>query len=132
MGGPASPSERSHASRRHRAAVSSGSAAAAGRFDAIVIGSGFGGAVAACRLAEKGLAVLVLERGRTWAPEDYPSATGSDWVWNRHQPEREHGWIDLRVFNDVAVVQSAGVGGGSLIGASVATAAGPQVFDQGW
>lgn len=104
----------------------------AGRFDAIVIGSGFGGAVTACRLAEKGLEVLVLERGQAWTPDDYPSATGKDWVWNRHQPEREHGWIDLRVFNDVAVVQGAGVGGGSLVGASVCVEAAPQVFGEGW
>ena len=33
-------------------------------FDAVVIGSGFGGAVTACRLAEKGYSVLVLERDR--------------------------------------------------------------------
>ena len=33
-------------------------------FDAIVIGSGFGGAITACRLAEAGMKVLVLERGR--------------------------------------------------------------------
>jgi cholesterol oxidase len=112
--------------------VPSGAPRTAGRFDAIVIGSGFGGAVAACRLAEKGLSVLVLERGRAWTPADYPSATGKDWVWNRHQPEREHGWIDLRVFNDVAAVQGAGVGGGSLIGASVFVEAAAQVFDQGW
>jgi cholesterol oxidase len=112
--------------------VPSGADPAAGRFDAIVIGSGFGGAVAACRLAEQGLEVLVLERGRAWTPADYPSATGKDWVWNRHQPEREHGWIDLCVFNDVAAVQGAGVGGGSLVGASVFVEAAPQVFDQGW
>ena len=112
--------------------MSSSATSAAGRFDAIVIGSGFGGAVTASRLAERGLKILVLERGRTWTPSDYPSATGKDWVWNRHQPEREHGWIDLRVFNDVAVVQGAGVGGGSLAGASVAVEAAPQAFERGW
>ena len=39
------------------------------RFDVIVIGSGFGGAITARRLAEKGMRVLVLERGRRWEPE---------------------------------------------------------------
>ena len=42
-------------------------------FDAIVIGSGFGGAVSALRLAEGGYRVLVLERGRRWHRLEYPS-----------------------------------------------------------
>lgn len=38
------------------------------RFDAIVVGSGFGGSVSAARLAERGLRVLILERGPWWGP----------------------------------------------------------------
>jgi len=37
--------------------------------DVIVVGSGFGGAVTAARLAQRGLRVLVLERGPWWGPE---------------------------------------------------------------
>ena len=33
-------------------------------YDVIIIGSGFGGSGTACRLAEKGLCALVLERER--------------------------------------------------------------------
>ena len=42
-------------------------------YDVVIVGSGFGGAVAACRLAHAGRSVLVLERGRRWAPQDYPN-----------------------------------------------------------
>ena len=41
-------------------------------YDFIVIGSGFGGSVSAMRLAEKGYAVLVLERGKRFNDEDLP------------------------------------------------------------
>ena len=40
----------------------------AGDYDAIVIGSGFGGGAAACRMAEAGMHVAILERGRRWCP----------------------------------------------------------------
>src|SRR5690348_6595473 len=101
-------------------------------YDAIVIGSGFGGAVMACRLAEKGLAVLVLERGRRWEVDDYPRGMSPNWIWDQFQPHRFNGWIDLRFFQGMAVAQGAGVGGGSLIYANVSVEAKPELFDEGW
>ncbi len=44
-------------------------------YDAIIIGSGFGGAVTALRLSEKGKRVCLLERGRQWTPYDFPRDT---------------------------------------------------------
>jgi choline dehydrogenase-like flavoprotein len=41
-------------------------------FDALIIGSGFGGSVTSCRLAQKGYKVLVLERGQRWDPTTFP------------------------------------------------------------
>ena len=102
------------------------------RHDAVVIGSGFGGAVLACRLAEAGRSVLVLERGREWAVEDYPSVSNAHWIWDVERPENENGWIDLRAFRHMAVVQGAGVGGGSLIYANVSIEAEPETFAGGW
>ena len=42
------------------------------RFDAVVVGSGFGASAAACRLAQAGRSVLVLERGRSYPPGSFP------------------------------------------------------------
>jgi cholesterol oxidase len=101
-------------------------------YEVIVIGSGFGGAVTACRLAEKGMKVLVLERGRRWRREEFPSVTNQDYLWDRHRPASHNGWFDFRVFNDMTVVQGAGVGGGSLVYANVSIEAKDELFNQGW
>lgn len=101
-------------------------------YDVVVIGSGFGGSASACRLAQAGFKVLILERGRRWKPEDYPREPGDGWVWNVNQPHRHNGWIDLRFFGDMSVAQGAGVGGGSLIYANVFIEAKPESFQSGW
>ena len=53
-------------------------------YDAIVIGSGFGGAVAACRLAQAGLTVGVAERGRRYDTNPFPrnwNDRAGGWLW---------------------------------------------------
>ncbi len=98
-------------------------------YDAIVVGSGFGGGIAACRLAEQGLRVCVLERGRRFGPGDYPDrlAQFPHALWHpRHNPG---GMFDIRVMRDVAVVTGAGVGGGSLVYANVQLRAPDAIFD---
>ena len=100
-------------------------------FDAVVIGSGFGGAITACRMAEAGYKVLVLERGRRWDKTNYPRGAGDMWRWNQDAPEKEHGWVDFRVFNHMSVVQGAAVGGGSLIYANISCEAPESAFRGG-
>ena len=100
--------------------------------ETLVIGSGFGGAVMALRLAEKGSRVVVLERGRRWEVKDYPSMSGRHWLWDERRPERRNGWLDLRYFGDMSVAAGAGVGGGSLIYANVSIEARADTFEQGW
>jgi len=101
-------------------------------FDAIIIGSGFGGSVSACRLAQAGYKVLVLERGRRWDSTNYPSVTGKDWIWDNAGPAALHGWLDLRIFEHMAVAQGAAVGGGSLIYANISAIPPSSVFETGW
>lgn len=101
-------------------------------FDVVVIGSGFGGAVSACRLAEKGLSVCVLERGRRWNRKEYPRGPNDAWWWSHEDPEKNNGFIDIRWYDDMAVAQGCGVGGGSLIYANVFIESKPFLFEDGW
>lgn len=100
--------------------------------DVIVVGSGFGGAVAACRLASRGLDVMVLERGRRWQPDEYPRDVHDAWIFDIDEPEKQNGWLDLRILDDMCVAQGAGVGGGSLIYANVSINAPRDAFQSGW
>ena len=101
-------------------------------FDAIVIGSGFGGAVCACRLAQAGYRVIVLERGQRWNPTNFPRQIGDPWVFDPNNPVACHGWFDFRIFPNMTVVQGAGVGGGSLVYANISIPAKEATFASGW
>lgn len=83
-------------------------------YDWVVIGSGFGGSVAALRLAEKGYRVCVLEAGRRFRDHELPRST---WDVRRYWWVPKLGWrgiFRLTLFKDVTVVSGSGVGGGSL------------------
>ena len=56
-----------------------------GTYDAVVVGTGFGGSVASCRLVQAGLRVGVLERGRRY---DGPTPT-----YPRDFEHVERGWL---------------------------------------
>ena len=99
-------------------------------YDAIVIGSGFGGSVAACRLAEAGLSTVLLERGRRYDTSHFPrdwKNPANGWLWQVDQ-----GLFDLKHLAEMMVIESAGLGGGSLIYANVHLRAPKEVFDAGW
>jgi cholesterol oxidase len=88
-------------------------------YDAAVVGSGFGGSVAAARLAEAGRRVLVLERGKAYAPGDFPR-TPAACRRNFWDPGAGlHGLFDVWSFRGIDALVASGLGGGSLIYANV-------------
>ena len=102
-------------------------------YDWLVIGSGFGGSVAALRLAEKGYSVGVLECGRRFGDEDFAK---SAWDLRRYfwMPRLGlRGIFRLTVFKDVFIASGNGVGGGSLGYANTLYRARPAFFtDRQW
>ena len=118
--------------------------------DAVVVGSGFGGAVTAARLAERGLRVLILERGPWWgAPgggdpasadrRPFPRGAGFARVLRnvriarrgrrRETVLRRDGLLELHVFDRLTAITGSGVGGGSLVYTALQVAPEPAYFD---
>ena len=97
--------------------------------EAIVIGSGFGGAVASLRLGQAGIETIVLERGRRWQITDagdtfstYQKPDGrSAWlspttiVFEQVPIDIYTGVLDVKVGDGIKAYRGAGVGGGSLV-----------------
>ncbi|MDQ1658175.1 MAG: cholesterol oxidase, partial [Cryptosporangiaceae bacterium] len=98
---------------------------------AVVIGSGFGGAVAAYRLGQAGVVTTVLERGRRWdvdgSGDTFCTVTKPDWrcAWFADHPplgldvsavlQRKAGVIATHLGDGIKVLSGVGVGGGSLV-----------------
>ncbi|SFJ11432.1 cholesterol oxidase [Amycolatopsis sacchari] len=81
----------------------------------IVVGSGFGGSVAALRLTEKGYRVAVVEAGRRFADDEFAKTS---WDLKRYLWAPALGCFGIQrihLLNDVMVLAGAGVGGGSLV-----------------
>lgn len=95
-------------------------------FDAIVIGSGYGGSVAACRMSMAGIKVCLLEKGRKWESQDF--VTDSMKITSAVRIENHNLGLSFgpkdalfQVFeqNDSLATVACGLGGGSLVNAGV-------------
>ncbi len=116
-------------------------------YQAIVIGSGFGGSISTCRLAKKWPGeVLLLERGKRYPMGSFPRSPHdfANNFWNvsaeegRNKPKKiaenqeSHGMFDVRNFEHLDALVCAGLGGGSLIYANVFLQPPDEVFDDNW
>jgi cholesterol oxidase len=84
-------------------------------WDVVVVGSGFGGSVAALRLSEKGYKVVVVESGRRFTDDELPKTSWRlpKFLWA--PALGMFGIQRLALLNDVLVLSGSGVGGGSLV-----------------
>ncbi|WP_447980762.1 GMC oxidoreductase [Candidatus Nitrospira bockiana] len=103
-------------------------------YDVVVVGSGYGGAIAAARLARAGRRVCVLERGKEFQPGEYPDTQGE--ALREMQAQTPHGRIgprtglyDFHLGHDINVFVGCGLGGTSLVNANVSLRAEPRVFE---
>jgi cholesterol oxidase len=96
-------------------------------YGVVVIGSGYGGAIVAARLAQ-GRSLCILERGREWIPGSFPDTFDGirNAVRNPHHPL---GLFDYRFHQEVDVLVGSGLGGTSLINANVVIQPDDELFD---
>jgi cholesterol oxidase len=111
-------------------------------FDVLIIGSGYGGAVCAARLAAQrrpGVRIGLLERGREWVPGTFPQHLMSfnpltPFVRRTSWMNEQHPYNPLGLFGfydgDVHVVIGNGLGGASLTNCAVVLEAEEEVFRQ--
>ncbi|KAF7148441.1 hypothetical protein RHSIM_Rhsim03G0070500 [Rhododendron simsii] len=84
-------------------------------YDAIVVGSGYGGSVAACRMSMAGIKVCLVEKGRRWESKDFP--TDSLKILSAVRVENQN--LGLYEQDDSLAAVACGLGGGSLVNAGV-------------
>jgi cholesterol oxidase len=108
-----------------------------GKYSIVVVGSGYGGGIAASRLARAGQEVCVLERGREYQVGEFPDteleASEQTQATVPALP-RGHigsrlGLMDWHIESELTILRGCGLGGTSLINANVSLEADPKVFE---
>ncbi len=100
-------------------------------YDYIIIGSGFGGSVAALRLTEKGYKVLVIEKGKWYKSQDFPKSNWNikRWLWIPFL--KCYGFFKITFYRHVGILSGVGVGGGSLVYANTLPVPKKEFFHSG-
>ncbi|HEY9026512.1 MAG TPA: GMC family oxidoreductase N-terminal domain-containing protein, partial [Burkholderiaceae bacterium] len=123
---PAQAQVRARAAAAARTPLSRPAAQMQASYDVVVIGSGYGGAVMAARLAP-GRRLAVFERGREWMPADFPG-TLADALAQFRSGASPLGLYDYRIGTTMDVFAGSGLGGTSLVNANVVVSADRDVF----
>lgn len=102
-------------------------------YDVIVVGSGYGGGVAASRLSRAGQSVCVIEKGKEFPTGTFPSRLPElrrelQLNGGKMRSGSRTGLFDFRLGADIHVLVGCGLGGGSLINAGVALKPDARVF----
>jgi cholesterol oxidase len=110
-------------------------------FGVVVVGSGYGASITAARLSQKlgtGHRICMVERGKEWVPGTFPD-TFANVSGNarsilagptKGQMTQPLGLFNLMMNDEVNILSGSGLGGGSLINASVALRPHREVFEQ--
>jgi hypothetical protein len=103
------------------------------KYDFVVVGSGYGGAITAARLASAKLnpkpSVCILERGKEWVPGTFPE-NAFDAAAQLRSGANPLGLYELLDHPEIGVIKGSGLGGTSLINANVAIEPDKEVFEQ--
>lgn len=101
-------------------------------FEAVIVGSGFGGSVMAYRLAQAGYKVCVLERGKSYPPGSFPRSpfTMQNNFWDPSKGLQ--GLFNVWSFRNSEALVASGLGGGSLIYANVLIRKDANWFGKNW
>ncbi len=103
-------------------------------YDVVVIGSGYGGSIAASRMARINKKVCLLEKGKEFLPGEFPSTliqASKEMQVNKGKNTigDKNGLYDFVVGDDISVFKGCGLGGTSLVNANVSIQAEERVFD---
>lgn len=107
-------------------------------YDVVIVGSGYGGSIAASRMSRCGLKVCVLEKGKEFLPGEFPrtlkeAALEIQFNKGKNQTGPGNGLYEFTVGSEISVFKGCGLGGTSLVNANVAITPDPRVMaDTSW